>query len=294
MKMQNIIFLILLSNMLFANSYISNTHNTTETFLYDVSDYLDTRFSGQDYDIDKKSLTKAEISYESVFEKDKSSYSNGNVRIRLLFPRFRKKYKVTFENYVKSKSIDDTQSSKSYLLGISHNKARLGLKFRGINPDPFISYNIEKQLNLYKNWDFYIGNKAIYFADYKFDNIFSINLEKKIDDSTRFAFKNSYRFQEEYNDKYELVHSLNLYKDLGDKQKLNYTISSYATKDNIKKELEVDYYYTGVSYRKFYYKNWAYYQVDTGLTFRDENHFDARGRMMIKLGIVFGNAKLAK
>ncbi|MBT7116819.1 MAG: hypothetical protein HN901_00485, partial [Campylobacteraceae bacterium] len=72
----------------------------------------------------------------------------------------------------------------------------------------------------------------------------------------------------------------------------NYTISSYATKDDIiNQDLEVDYYYTGGSLKEYFYKNWAYYNIDAGLIFRDENSFEAKGRLLFRIGALFGNAK---
>ncbi|MBT6107514.1 MAG: hypothetical protein HOH31_02860 [Campylobacteraceae bacterium] len=300
MKIQNTIYLLvcLFSLSLNANYFdepetiLDDTYDTTETFIYSTADYLDTSFSGEDYDIESQDLTKADISYESIFEKGQDSIQNSNIKIRLLFPRFRKQYKITFENYNKSKSIDETNENDSYLLGIGKDKARVGLKFRGINPDPFISYNLEYKTYLANNLDFHIGNRAMYFADYKFDNTFSINFKKQINDHLIVSFNNSYRFQEEYNNKYELVNTINLSQDLGQKRSLNYTISSYATKDDIiNQDLEVDYYYAGGFYKEYFYKNWAYYNIDAGLIFRDENSFEAKGRLLFRIGALFGNAK---
>ena len=120
----------------------------------------------------------------------------------------------------------------------------------------------------------------------------SLNISKQLDEYTKISFDNSYRFQEVYDDRHEVVHSLNLYYQLDEKQIVDATVSSYSTKDNIENlDLEVDYYYTGVSYKNYFYQNWTYFQIDTGMIFRDENNFNGKARVLFRIGALFGNAK---
>ncbi|MEA3497560.1 MAG: hypothetical protein U9R16_00740, partial [Campylobacterota bacterium] len=176
------------------------------------------------------------------------------------------------------------------LLGLTKGKSRVGVKFRGISPDLFISYKLFDDYPLKYQFNFHIENKIMYFVDYKLDNTLQMNFSKMVNDSMRFSFNNSYRFQEEFNDRHKVIHSLNLLNNLDYKSYINYSLSSYSTNDNTK-SFGVDYYYAGTSYKNFYYKNWAYYKIDTGLTFRKDNNFDAKARAMIKLGILFGKSK---
>ncbi len=283
------IFLINIAN---ANDYLDKSYEYTETFIYDTSNDLDTSFSGEDYNIDNRNLAKADIYYESVDEKGQAIINNSNIKIRLLFPRFRDKYRVSLENYNKNNSIDDRDNSESFLFGLTHNKARIGVKFRGIEIDPFVSYNLKTTQYFENELELYLGNRAIYFSDFGFDNTVSVNFSKDISENSKISFDNSYRFQEEYDNKYELLHSVNLYVQLNSRKSLHYTVSSYATKDDIiNKNLEVDYYYAGATYKNYFYKNWGYYEFGAGLTFRDENNFDAKGRALFRIGALFGNAK---
>ncbi len=285
------IFVVCICTILSAETdYVNDTHKVVDNFIYDTSDYLDKFASGEDYIVEDNSLVSGELSYLNILEKSTPSTTDLNLKIRLLFPRFRKNYDLILENYRKSDSIDDTKQENRYLLGLAKGKARIGIKFRGLKPDLFVSYKLSYKQSFTNNWKFYMGNKAFYFTDYKFDNIFVIEMIKLIDNMTQFVFKNQYRFQEEYDDKHEVIHSFSLSTYLNNKSTLNYILSSYGTKDNTK-AYGVDYFYTGVSYKEFYHKNWAYYQVDTGVTFRDENDFNARARIMIKLGVLFGNSK---
>ncbi len=289
---QKILIILLSFNILNANEYLDGSYTTVETFVYDTSDYLDTSFSGEDYDIENKDLIKGDIFYESIHEKSQDNINNSNLKLRLLFPRFRDKYKVTLENYNRSNSIDDTKESEDFLFGLTHNKARVGVKFRGLKMDPFVSYNLDTTQYLENESELYFGNRAIYFSDFGLDNTISANISKELNENMKISFDNSYRFQEEFNNRYELVHSLSLYNKFNSRKSLHYSITLYSTKDDIiNPKLELDYCYSGVSYRNHFYKDWGYFQVDTGLTFRDENDFEPRGRVLFRIGALFGNAK---
>ena len=70
---------MLFSISVWAN-YIDNTYTTTENFIYETSDYLDTSFSGENYAVDSDKLTKAEISYESILEDGQANINNTNIK----------------------------------------------------------------------------------------------------------------------------------------------------------------------------------------------------------------------
>jgi hypothetical protein len=299
MKLKYILIsLFVINTSIFANyletseKILDITYDTTEEYIYDTSDYLDRSFSTNDYEVDQKDLTRAEVYYESIYEDGQENISTANIKIRVLFPRLRDKYKVTFENYNTSSSIDDRSTSDDYLLGIADGKRRIGVKFRGINPDLFVSYKLSKDYMYDYEYNINIGNRAVYFADFGFDNTMNLNISKQLDSSTKISFDNTYRFQELYDNRHEVVNSINIYHQLRKKEILNATISSYATKDDvINKDLEVDYYYAGLSYKNFFYKNRGYFQVDAGTIARDENGFDPKARVLFRIGALFGNNK---
>jgi len=279
-------------NAKYIEEIMDGTYGATEVFIDDTSNYLDKSFSREDYAVSEGSLNKGDIFYESVYEKGQDNINNSNIKIRLLFPRFRDKYKISLENYTKSKSIDDRKTSDDYLLGIADGKKRIGLKFRGIKPDLFVSYKIGKTFDINNDYSLFMENNAIYFADFGFDNTMQFNIKKELSSDTKISFDNSYRFTKLNDNKHEVVNSINIYNQLNSRELLSGSISSYATKDDIvNQSLEVDYYYSGISYKNHFYKNWGYFQVDTGLTFRDENDFEPRGRILFRIGALFGNAK---
>jgi hypothetical protein len=268
------------------------TYDRSEEFIYSTSDFLDRSFSAENYEVEQKDLTRAEVYYESVYEDGQETLTTKDIKIRLLFPRLRDKYKVTFENYNTSSSIDDRSSSDDYLLGVANGKRRIGIKFRGIEPDLFVSYVLSSDYIYDNDYNINIGNRAVYFADFGFDNTMNLNISKQLDSSTVLSFDNSYRFQELYDNRHEVVNSLNIYHQLTKKERLNATLSSYATKDDIiNQDLEVDYYYAGLSYKNFFYKNRGYFQIDGGAIARDENGFDPKARVLFRIGALFGNSK---
>ncbi|MEA3497991.1 MAG: hypothetical protein U9R16_02915, partial [Campylobacterota bacterium] len=178
------ILLFCLSSMLNANSdYIDKTHEIVENYLYTTSDYLDKAISREDYKVKNKTLLSGELSYASVVEKSTPSYNNLKLRIRLLFPRLRDNYKLTLENYNENNSIDNVNQHNRYLLGLTKGKSRVGVKFRGISPDLFISYKLFDDYPLKYQFNFHIENKIMYFVDYKLDNTLQMNFSKMVNDS---------------------------------------------------------------------------------------------------------------
>lgn len=271
-------------------SYVENTRNGIENFLHGTSNGIDKFISQEDYKVEQKTLTSGDLSFETINEQKKPSVNQINFKVRILLPRSRKSYKLTLDNYVRKGSMDEKSKSDDYTLGLAKGKKRIGIKFRGIEPDLFVSYQLNKTINLVDDWKFYIENKTTYFVDYDFENIFIIDFNKKIDEKRRLSFRNHYRFQEHGDDLHEVVHSLNLESHINNRSDIHYSLSSYSTKNDYKK-YEVDYYYSGAKYKNFYHKNWAYYQVDLGLMYRDENSFDPTARFMFRVGVLFGNSK---
>jgi hypothetical protein len=285
-------FFLLITILYIKADHMDSLYASTEYLFYDASNYLDKNISSQTYKVDNKHLVKADISYNSIFEESQPSIQKRNIKIKFLFPRLRKKYKIIFENYNQNKAINEIETTTNYnMLAVSKDTMKIGVKFRPIKPDLFILYKYKWEYNLIKKIKLIIKNNAIYFAKFKFNNLFSINIEKYLYKDIKLSFNNSYRFQEKY-DKYELTNAINIYYKVSTNQRLNYTILSYSIKDNsTNRSLEVDYYYIGVAYRNYFFKNRTYFQIDTGLTFRDENNFDKKGRIMFKLGVLFGGIK---
>jgi len=286
-----LLFFLLFNIKAYAYHY-DYTHTSIENFLYKSSDNLDKFISGKEYEVPQKTLVSGELSYIHISEQSEDAYNNLNFKVRFLFPRLRKHYKLVFENYKQTNSIDDIkEEDSSYMLAIAKGKTRLGVKFRGIHPDLFASYKLYYDKDLNNDWNFYTENRIIYFLDHKLDNTFKIIFNRKIDDNTNFAFNNTYQFQEYYNNRDHITSSLDLYHSLDYKSTIHYSLASYF-QENTNAPYTVDY-YTGASYRRFYYKNLNYYQIDTGFTFREKNDYEAKARVMIKFGILFGKSKKA-
>ena len=291
-----LIFFILFNIKAYAYHY-DYTHTKIEKFLYSSTDTLDRFLSGKNYFVPNNTLVSGELSYVYVNEQSTNPSNNLDFKVRLRFPRVEKNvksvfenYRIEFETYKENNTLDKEKSKKNgYMLGIIRDKAKLGIQFRGLNSDLFASYKLYNNKKLNNNWSSYIENKIGYFVREGFINTFQIILDRKIYENINFSFNNSYQYKAKNNNEKSISNSLNFSYNSDYKSTYTYILSSNFQRDDTK-PFTVDY-YTGVAYRKFYYKNLNYYQVDTGLTFREENSFDAKARVMITFGVLFGKSK---
>ena len=283
---------------------IDDVHETISEWIYKTSNRIDIFFSGNSEEVSVKKGTYLDTSFDTYAETYRSPQYRFNISLRLHLPRTQKKLNLTFEDFKKTSSVDlpkstaptDTVANNDYLLGVQYRQQESkytrigyggGIRFRSFTPDPYISLYLSRSFYFSRQWELLLRNKIRYFADYRLDNSAEASLIKIISEKLRFSFQNIYRFIEHENYRNEIVNTLALEQFITAKKGLSYSVSAYSSGDT-DSVFKLAYYYGGVSFRHYYYRDWAYYQIDGGGMLRESNNFSPSARVMFKMGFLFG------
>ncbi len=283
---------------------LESVHDTISEWIYRTSNRIDIFFSGNSEEVSPKSSTYLDTSFDAYAETYRSSKYRYNISLRLHLPRTQKKLNLMLEDFKKTSSVDLLQSASpqnsvtnnDYLLEIQYRQQESkytrigyggGIRFRSFRPDPYVSLYLSRSLYFSREWELLLRNKTHYFADYKLDNSAEIALIKIISEELRFSFRNIYRFIEHENYRNEIVNTLALERFITPKKGLGYFFSAYSSGDT-DSVFKLGYYYVGVSFRHYYYRDWAYYQIEGGGMLRESNNFSPSARVMFKMGFLFG------
>ncbi len=283
---------------------LDSVHDTISEWIYRTSNRIDIFFSGSSEELSPKSATYLDTSFDTYAETYRSPQYRYNISLRLHLPRTQKRLNLMLEDFKKTSSVDllqsaspqDSVANNDYLLEIHYRQQESkytrigyggGIRFRSFRPDPYISLYLSRSLYFSKEWELVLRNKARYFADYRLDNSAEVALVKIISEKLRFSFRNIYRFIEHESYRNEIVNTLALERFITEKKGLGYLLSAYSSGDT-DSVFKLGYYYAGVSFRHYYYRDWAYYQIDGGGMLRESNNFSPSARVMFKMGFLFG------
>lgn len=282
-------------------------HQRVSEWIYETSNKIDIFFSGNSEEVYVKNGTYLDTSFDTYAETYRSQQYRFNISLRLRLPRTQRKLNLVLEDFKetsstdlsKSASMSDTIGSNDYLLGVHYRQQESrftrigyggGVRFRKVTPDPYLSAYISRSFYFAKKWELLLREKVRYFADYRLDNTIEASLIKVISEELRFSFTNIYRFLEYYSYRNEIIDSLSLKQFLNSKMGVSYSASAYSSGDT-QGVFKLQYYYGGISFRHYYYRNWAYYQTDAGVMLREANNFKPSTRVLFKLGFIFGKRK---
>ncbi len=303
-----LVLLSLLSSVSFATKsdiyYFDKAHEVLSDWIYNTSNSLDLFFAKKDIDSLHSTGSYLDLSFNSYAEERRELRYRLNVKFRLRLPRTQKRWNLIFEDYKKTLSTDkqnsdtigDSLENNSYILGIQMEKIKSkfievnfggGVHFSGISPDVYTSLYLNKDFYNSLSWQFEISNRIRYFIRKKLDNTFSVSLSKILSEKTKFSFQNSYRFIEDQNYLNETENSFLIEQYLGKKEGLYYALSAYSFGDR-DRDFKLNYYLAQVSYKRYFYHNYAYYELSPGIIFRRENSFRPSAKIVFKIGIYFG------
>ncbi|WP_457595442.1 hypothetical protein [Hydrogenimonas sp.] len=291
------------------SSNIDSVHERVSEWIYETSNRIDIFFSGNSEEISLQKGTSLDTSFDLYAETYRSPLYRFNVSLRLHLPRTEKRLNLVLEDFKNTSSVDlpksavptDTIGNNDYLLGIQYRQQESkytrigyggGIRFRSLTPDPYLSVYLSRSFYFSQKWELLLRNKVRYFADYRLDNTAEASLIKVLNENLRFSFRNIYRFLEQADYRNETVNSLILEQFISSKRGVSYSLSIYSSGDS-GSVFKLGYYYGGVSFRHYYYRDWAYYQTDGGIIFRESNNFSPAARLMFKIGFLFGSLDTA-
>ncbi len=283
---------------------LDTVHERLSEWIYETSNRIDIFFSGNSEEVSIQKGTTLDTSFDLYTETYRSPLYRFNVSLRLHLPRTQKRLNLILEDFKNTSSVDlsrsavptDTIGNNDYLLGLQYRQQESkytrigyggGIRFRSLTPDPFVSLYLSRSFYFATKWELLLRNKVRYFADYRLDNTAEVALIKVLSENLRFSFRNLYRFLEHSDYRNETVNSLILEQFISAKKGVSYLLSAYSSGES-GSVFKLGYYYGGISFRHYYYRDWAYYQTDAGVILRERNNFSPAARLMFKIGFIFG------
>lgn len=311
---KRILFLVMMlyvpicSNAGEQSGYIDKTHQLLSEWIYDTSNKIDTFFGRKDIEFHTKNKSYLNLSFDTYSEEHTNSAYRFNAKLRIRLPKTQKRLHLVFEDFKDTISADQQTSSNvgntvgdnSYILGVELDKIDTkfinvkygsGVHFSGITPDAYISLYLSKTFYKKYNWELGINNNAKYFARKHFDNTMQLLIYKIINENYKFTFLNEYHYAEDNNQLNETVNALILDKYINPKEGVSGSFSLYSSGDD-QNDFKLHYYLAEVSYKRFFYHNFAFYSLSPGVIFRDSDNFKPRMRAVFRVGVYFSKFAL--
>ncbi len=303
--------IIFIAISLFAKNqlnYVGTTHKLLSDWIYNTSNKIDDFFSRNNEQIFNKNRSYVSLSFNSYLEEHEPSMYRFNAKVRIRLPKTEKKLNLVLENFTNSISTDqqtspnaiDAMQNNSYLLGFELNQIDTkfikinfgsGMHFSNISPDLYLSLYIAKIFYTSDKWDFEINNNSKYFLKQHFDNTANFIISKVINKNYKFIFLNSYHYKQNVNYLNEVVNSLILDKYISPKKGISSSFSIYSSSDKAH-SFKLYYYLAQISYKRFFYHNFAYYELTPGVIFRESDGFRPRARVVFRIGLYFSKFSL--
>ncbi len=285
-------------------SYIDKAHQSLSEWIYNTSNKIDLFFLRYKQSDIKSTDSYIDTSFDTYYEEYQKTLYRYNIKVRLRLPRTGKRLHLVFKDYKNSISSDrqnssnisDSVGNNSYLLGVAldkfksrylHLRAGSGVRFHGISPDAYISLQVSKRFFTGSKWQFELSSTARYFAKRKNEDTISFISSKVLDSYLKFTILNNYHYQQKTSDKQEVVNALILDQYLNSKKGVSYSASIYSSGDS-KEAFKLHYYLLQLLYKRYFYKNYAYYEITPGIIFRDSRAFKPDFKVMFKVGLFFG------
>ncbi len=275
---------------------IDEYYKDTLSFLTDTIRSIDVLLS--DNNVSLKQKFSIRTSVDTIMESREPIRFRFNFRANLSLPRTQKRLNLFLQEFRKSDNIEDeTQNSinrsiqdRSFLIGLQyltrHNLTyRLGVRFRGISPDPFIMAGWENTTYFNNNLWIYYGDRAYYYIDRHLDNRLFASLQSRLDNRSLFTLNNSYRYQE-YIKEHQFTHALTWFRSIDRYKFFSPTIMLYATQSP-DHGYRISNYYIGITYHDRFYRDWLFYEIEPGLIWRDEYNFKLGFRCLLRVGVTF-------
>lgn len=290
------------------SGYIDKTHRLLSEWIYNTSNKIDTFFAKKDIKYDTKNSSYINISFNSYIEEHQDEAYRFNINARIRLPKTQKSLHLVMEDYKKSISADqqtsssltDTVGDDSYLVGIEldnidtrYTKFKIGsgVHFSGISPDAYVSLYMAKIDYFEGNWQAEINNDAKYFIRDKLNNTTQILISKILNENYKFTFLNAYHYNEDKNNLNEMINAFILDRYISSIKGISGSFSLYSSMDD-NSDFKLHYYLLQASYKRFFYHNYAYYELSPGVIFRDSVAFKPRARVVFQVGIYFSKFAL--
>ncbi len=306
MKRYSFLFVALTSLAAGELGYIDTTHKLLSEWIYDTSNKIDLFFSRKN--IPAKNSSYLNISFDTYYEDGKAFSHRANAKLRIRLPRTKKRWNLIFEDYSSNISTDKTTTSSfenafkenSYVLGIRLDNFRSnffdtrfggGVHFSGIKPDLYLSAYAAKSY-FADNWRITIDNNAKYFLRKHFENYTDLSIGKVFSQRDKLTFSNTFHYKQ--NDKHlkELVNALIYDRYISSTKGISASLSIYSSKDDTR-VFKLRYYLSELTYKRYFYHNFAYYTFAPGVIFRKENSFKPKARVIFRVGFYFSKSPLS-
>ncbi len=289
-------------------SYIDATHMLLSDWIYNTSNKIDTFFSRNNEQISNENKSYLNLSFNSYLEEHESSMYRFNAKVNIMLPKTEKKLNLILEDFKNSISTDqqtssnvvDTVQNNSYLLGVELDKIDTkfikvnfgsGVHFSNISPDVYLSLYLAKIFYTSNKWEFEINNNGKYFLKQHLDNTANFIISRVINENYKFTFLNSYHYKQNANHLNEIINSLILDKYISPKKGISSSFSMYSSSDKTH-SFKLYYYLAQISYKRFFYHNFAYYELTPGVIFRESDGFRPRARIVFRIGLYFSKFSL--
>jgi hypothetical protein len=167
-----------------------------------------------------------------------------------------------------------------------HLSADAGLKFQGVNVNPFIRSRGSYSLPLDK-WRLKAAESVYWFNTLGVGETTQLDLEHVLSKSTLFRASSNLTW---LNDKqnFDIRQDLSIYQTMNERNAILYQISAIGVSNP---QLEVTEYIGSVFYRYKLHKDWVFFELSPQLHFLKTNNFDASFSLGMRLEFLFDGKK---
>lgn len=232
---------------------------------------------------------------------DKTDYK---IKARVPLHRFKNRFKVWWNEFRDKDELSDANlSKKEKIKKMSYfNPDKYGIKQRyslGISSwYPLIRARYTKEWS-YTDWEIELAQTFTYYTDDGFEEKTNTYFDTQFLNLSLFRISFMRRTGEDYSGmdyrasaicvwRPDNKTGISLIQSFSGNTKYKYTKDEDADPVEYQRTAKINKYYSGVSYRKNFYRKWLFYEIGTGIDFDVRNSFKTNYSVAAKIDIFFG------
>tara|TARA_R110001592_G_scaffold267611_1_gene533660 strand:+ start:14754 stop:15788 length:1035 start_codon:yes stop_codon:yes gene_type:complete len=285
--------------------WLDSTRAELSSNVVDIGTYIDSLMGDVDGAQDKnKSYLKIVLgTYNS---KNTKTEFESRVRFSLDLPLIKEKFRLVFETEPdqakeiderklasfpssdQNENKDDIYASFRYLID-AEKWSRLswdtGVKVR-LRSDLFTRGRAVRTWSINDYWTLRFSQELFWFESRGLGTQTQFDFDRRLNE--RFLLRKSiYLDWSERQSRFDLLNQVSLFHTLSEKRSMQYALG--FTSDHLDNHSRVNNYFGRIIFRSSLYKNWLFYQVESGVEYPREEGFRANPFVGLKLEILFAD-----
>lgn len=277
---------------------VDSTHKTVCDMVEDMAKSIDLFFA-DDRAFEEDNKSSIQLRLDLLSDEDRLFQFKGRVRTKLRLPGTERRLRLTIESEQDAAQtdseeedpVDSDETSNNYIIGLEgeqlrgdwHLRPTLGIKAKW-RPELYARYKATRYFDL-EPWVARVSGNARWNSSDGVKLSVGTDFNRRVSDELLFrsATNVSWKDQDSTTSASEV---LTLYQEIANNARLAYD-AGMSGDDN--PNWRVTDYFIRLRFRQLVYKNWAYIEIQPKVNWPEDNSFNDRYSLLLRLEVNFGS-----